>query len=148
MTTEPVETFVFLPFSTYKALDNKAKRTETPPAREIPSSRKEEQPVVESTEALAEEPEQSPVEKDVTKSYRSAQIKKLLLYIKKSHGSETIVALPNLEDLIQAALSNKRKALPNEEVFFTFLFENGMGRFVKNRSKIDLYYKGGLWYQV
>ena len=148
MTTEPVETFVFLPFSTYKALDNRAKRTEPPPVKETPSSREEEQPVEESTEALAEVPEQSPVGKDVTKSYRSVQIKKLLHHIKKSHGSDTIVALPNLEDLIQAALSNKRRALPNEEIFFTFLFENGMGGFVKNRSKIDLYYKGGLWYQV
>ena len=110
MTIEPVETFVFLPFSTYNALDNRAKRTDTLPIKEIPSSREEEQPVVESTEALAEVPEQSPVGKDVTKSYRSAQIKKVLLDIKKSHGSEAIIALPNLEDLIQAALSNKRKA--------------------------------------
>ena len=61
MTTEPVETFVFLPFSTYKALDNRAKRTEHPPVKEMPSSREEEQPVVESTEALAEVPEQTPV---------------------------------------------------------------------------------------
>ena len=51
-------------------------------------------------------------------------------------------------NILQGRLTSKRKALPNEEVFFTFLFENGMGHFVKNRSKIDLYYKGGLWYKV
>ena len=89
-----------------------------------------------------------PLGKDVTKDYRRVQIKKLLQRVQKSHGSGEIVSLPNLDDLIHAAVTNKKKKLSNEELFFTFLFENGMGHFVKNRSKIDLYYKDGLWYQV
>ena len=85
---------------------------------------------------------------DLTKTYRSVQIKKLIAHIERSNGSEGIMALPNLDDLIKLALSNSKKTLRNEEQFFTFLFENNMSHFVKNRSKIDLYYRGGPWYQV
>ena len=84
----------------------------------------------------------------MTKTYQSTQIQKIRTNIRKTEGSEELTSLPHLDDLIKAAISNTRKKLPNEEVFFTFLFENGMGHFVKNRSKIDLYYKDGPWYQV
>ena len=76
------------------------------------------------------------------------QIKKILQHIEKTTGSEKVTSLENLVELIKSALSNTKKKLPNEELFFTFLFDNGMAHFVKNRSKIDLYYKDGLWYQV
>ena len=89
-----------------------------------------------------------PIGKDLTKSYRGVQMKKLLQHIEKTEGSSEIVNLPNLEELIKNALSNSKKRLPNEELFFTFIFDHGMSRFVKNRSKIDLYYKYGPWYSV
>ena len=155
MSSEQVETFVFLPFSQYKALDSRAKRTETisTPVLETPQPNEEtevstdDSPIIKDTsESLLGK--DVPLGKDVTKDFRRVQIKKLLHHIQKTHGSGEIVSLSNLDDLIQAALTNKRKKLPNEEVFFTFLFENGMGHFVKNRSKIDLYYKDGPWYQV
>ena len=90
----------------------------------------------------------SQLRKNVTKNYRVVQIRKLLHQIEKTKGSVEVTSIPNLEDLLHATLTNTRKKLPNEEVFFTFLFDNGMGHFVKNRSKIDLYYKHGPWYQV
>ena len=60
---------------------------------------------------------------------------------------ENITELPNFEDLIKSALTQSKKSLPNESIFFNFLFRNGMASFVKNRSKIDLYYPD-IWYQV
>ena len=157
MTTEPVETFVFLPFSQYKALDSRAKRMEpeviSSQVLEPPQPNEETEVSTVDSPIIKDKPESLlgkdvPLGKDMTKHYRSVQIKKILQNIKKNRGSEQVVSLSNLDDLIQAALTNKRKKLPNEEVFFTFLFENGMGHFVKNRSKIGLYYKDGLWYQV
>ena len=148
---EPVETFVFLPYSKYKAMDNRAKKSE--PNEIIPLEEMENPSV--NNHNHAESPSTSKVEepqrqlgKDVTKSYRMVQIKKLLQHIEKTTGSEKVTSLENLDELIKSALSNTKKKLPNEELFFTFLFDNGMAHFVKNRSKIDLYYKDGLWYQV
>ena len=80
----------------------------------------------------------------MTKSYHGVQINRLIRHIEKTKGSTDVTSLTNLEELIKAALTNTRKKLPNEEMFFTFLFDNGMGHFVKNRSKIDLYYKDRL----
>ena len=156
MSTEPVETFVFLPYSKYKALDNRSKKVEEP--NETTNAHKEfpmevapmSPPTVSETSKDQEKKEEvkHPLGKNVTQSYRNVQIKKLLHQIEKAQGSVEVTSLPNLDDLIKAALSSSRKKVLNEEVFFTFLFDNGLGHFVKNRSKIDLYYKHGPWYQV
>ena len=150
---EPVETFVFLPYSKYKVLDNRAKKPE--PTEASPSIEDKKLPDENISEMVAESPTTSKAEevksqlgKDMTKTYRSVQIKKLLQHIEKTTGSEKVTSLDNLEKLIKAALSNTRKKLPKEELFFTFLFDHGMSHFVKNRSKIDLYYKDGLWYHL
>ena len=84
----------------------------------------------------------------MTKAYRGVQINKLIRHIEKTRGSEEVASLANLPELIRVALTSTKKKLPNEEVFFTFLFDNGMGHFVKNRSKIDLYYKHEPWYHI
>ena len=147
MTTEPVETFVFLPFSQYKALDSRAKSHSTSQhGLENPQPKVSEMSI--ATTSISKEEKQPKLERNVTKTYQSTQIQKIRTNIRKTEGSEELTSLPHLDDLIKAAISNTRKKLPNEEVFFTFLFENGMGHFVKNRSKIGLYYKDGLWYQV
>ena len=73
-------------------------------------------------------------------------MKKLLHHIKSVYGS-AIADISNLDDLIKNALTQSKKKLPNEEEFYKFLFEHGMGSYVKNRSKIDLYYPD-VWYQV
>ena len=147
MTTEPVETFVFLPFSQYKTLDSRAKSHSTSQqGLENPQPKVSKASI--ATPSISKEEKQPKLERNVTKTYQSTQIQKILTNIRKTEGSEELTSLPHLDDLIKVAISNTRKKLPNEEAFFTFLFENGMGHFVKNRSKIDLYYKDGLWYQV
>ena len=152
MSVEPVETFVFLPYPKYKALDNRSKKVEEQGESSMPESKTVE-PTTPSNPPTVSKPEEveevkHQIGKNVTKSYRSVQIKKLLHHIEKTKGSAEVTSFANLEELIKAALTNTRKKLPNEEVFFTFLFDNGMGHFVKNRSKIDLYYKYGPWYML
>ena len=148
MSVEPIETFVFLPYPTYKALDNRVKKAEQDEST-LPLPHKEAMPANPPISKPEETEEaNSQLRKNVTKNYRVVQIRKLLHQIEKTKGSVEVTSFPNLEDLLHAALTNTRKKLPNEEVFFTFLFDNGMGHFVKNRSKIDLYYKHGPWYQV
>ena len=83
-TMEPVETFVFLPYSKYKAMDNRAKKSE--PNEMMPLEEMENPSV--NNQNHAESPSTSKVEepkshlgKEVTKSYRMVQIKKLLQHI-------------------------------------------------------------------
>ena len=152
MAAEPVETFVFLPYAKYKALDTRAKRVEQDPTPSIPEghpSNEEEETSASSIPSIAIPPPaevKNPLGKDLTKHYCGVQIKKILRLIEKTKGSTEITSLANLEELIKSAVTNTKKKLPNEEVFFTFLFDNGMGHYVKNRSKISLYYKNKLWY--
>ena len=148
---EPFETFVFLPYNRYKALDSRAKKeqTELPVSNSgggLSSEEISSEPIPSQSDELIEV--KKPIGKDLTKSYRGVQMKKLLQHIEKTEGSSEIVNLPNLEELIKNAQSNSKKRLPNEKLFFTFIFDHGMSRFVKNRSKIDLYYKYGPWYSV
>ena len=141
---EGVETFVILPFPRYKALDQKSKKVD-PPAKEEP--KRDPEPEA-STSPEVEPPPTKPVDhQDVRLIYRSNQMKKILHHIKAVHGGSTITELSNLDDLIKNALTQSKKKLPNEEDFYKFLFEHGMGNFVKNRSKIDLYYPD-VWYRV
>ena len=153
MAAEPVETFVFLPYAKYKALDTRAKRVEQDPTPSIPeghpSNEEEEETGASRTPSITMPTPaevKNPLGKDLTKHYCGVQIKKILRLIEKTKGSTEITSLANLEELIKSAVTNTKKKLPNEEVFFTFLFDNGMGHYVKNRSKISLYYKNEPWY--
>ena len=137
---EGVETFVILPFPRYKALDQKSKKVE-PPAEPEPEPEASTSPEVEPP------PIKQVDHQDVRLTYRSTQMKKLLHHIKAVHGGSTIAEISNLDDLIKNALTQSKKKLPNEEEFYKFLFEHGMGTYVKNRSKIDLYYPD-VWYRV
>ena len=137
---EGVETFVILPFPRYKALDQKSKKVD-PPAEPEPEPEASTSPEVEPP------PIKQVDHQDVRLTYRSTQMKKLLHHIKAVHGGSTIAEISNLDDLIKNALTQSKKKLPNEEEFYKFLFEHGMGSYVKNRSKIDLYYPD-VWYRV
>lgn len=137
---EGVETFVILPFPRYKALDQKSKKVD-PPAEPEPEPEASTSPEVEPP------PIKQVDHQDVRLTYRSTQMKKLLHHIKAVHGGSTITEISNLDDLIKNALTQSKKKLPNEEEFYKFLFEHGMGSYVKNRSKIDLYYPD-VWYRV
>ena len=120
---ESLETYVILSYPRYKALDQKAKKWEA-----------------QAAEAIG---------KDVTLKYKTTQMKKLLCHIEGVEGAQEILTLPNLEELIRSALTTSRKSLPNEHKFFTFLFSNSLGSYVKNRSKINDYYKlDKPWYEV
>ena len=141
---EGVETFVILPFTRYKALDQKSKKVD-PPAEEEP--KREPEPET-STSLEVEPPPTKPVDhQDVRLTYRSNQMKKLLHHIKAVHGGSTIAEISNLDNLIENALTQSKKKLPNEEEFYTFLFEHRTGSYVKNCSKIDLYCPD-IWYRV
>ena len=145
---EGVEPYVILPYARYKALDQKAKKmeaqVETPPVSETPEVHQP-PPAASASEPASKED----IGKDVTLKYQTTQMKKLLRHIERAEGSKEILDLPNLDALIRAALTTSRKSLPNEKAFFTFLFENSLGPYVKNRSKINEYYQlDKPWYEV
>ena len=91
MSTEPVETFVFPPFSKYKALDNRAKMateksgainepTPPSPSPPIPSTNPpsdQEEPTSKAANSLSvsQKGAENHLGKDLTKTYRSVQIK-------------------------------------------------------------------------
>ena len=98
-----------------------------------PAARKEE---VEKSEELPVSVKPTPMEtkkKDLSKSYRKTHLKKLIQQIEKADDSKEILELENLDALIESALNNSKKTLPNEEVFFRFLFQKGMSQFVKKQ---------------
>ena len=154
---EEVETYVLLPYNDFKSMDQRVKKVEeggsntresdisvpTPAAKKEEIEKSEELPV--SVKPTSTETKK----KDLSKSYRKTHLKKLILQIQKADDSKEILELENLDALIEAALNNSRKTLPNEEVFFRFLFQNGMSQFVKNRFKINLYFDDkDNWYQI
>ena len=150
MTSNPkgVEPYVILPYARYKALDQKVKKmkaqVETPPVRETPKVHQPPPTATASEPASKEE-----VGKDITLKYQTTQMKKLLRHIERTDGSKEILALPNLDALIRAALTTSCRTLPNEKEFFNILFENSLGPYVKNRSKINEYYQlDRPWYEV
>ena len=79
--------------------------------------------------------------KELKNMFRATQIKKVLKQIERTSNSEGITNLENLDSLIKSLLGTSKKILPNEREFFEFIFENNLGHFCRNRSKIDLYYK-------
>ena len=111
MTTEPVETFVFLPFSQYKALDSRGKLHSTSQhGLENPQPKVSEMSI--ATTSISKEEKQPKLERNVTKTYQSTQIQKIRTNIRKTEGSEELTSLPHLDDLIKAAISNTRKNFP------------------------------------
>ena len=109
MNVDPVETFVFLPYSKYKALDIRAKKVEpcnsgmsaleNDPAMEKRGEMSVDLPLpISNPEGEKKEEEKPRLGRDLTKTYRSVQIKKLLTHLEKTRGSEGITSLPNLDD--------------------------------------------------
>ena len=67
----------------------------------------------------------------------------------KTEDSNEILKLDNLDALIDLALGNAKRTLPNKEMFFRFTFQNGLSQFIKNRFKINLYLEGkDHWYKI
>ena len=127
---EEVETFVLLPYPEFKSMDQRVKKAEEEGSRtsenvmetQTSSERKEE---VEKSEPskLENQTGTEMKKKDMTKSYRKTHLKKLIQQIHKSEDSKEILKLDNLDALIESALNNSKKTLPNEEVFSDFFFK-------------------------
>ena len=86
---------------------------------------------------------------DLAPQYRKNQIKKILACIKNAHGGEGLtLELPNIDELINHALSQSKKSLPNMEQFYKFLYQNGLAHLIRNRHQISkLPYKAP-WYHL
>ena len=86
---------------------------------------------------------------DLAPQYRKNQIKKILACIKNAHGGEGLtLELPNIDELINHALSQSKKSLPNMEQFYKFLYHNGLSHLIRNRHQISkLPYKAP-WYHL
>ena len=86
---------------------------------------------------------------DLAPQYRKNQIKKILACIKNAHGGEGLtLELPNIDELINHALSQSKKSLPNMEKFYKFLYQNGLAHLIRNRHQISkLPYKAP-WYHL
>ena len=87
------------------------------------------------------------VGKNQTKTYIKNQIKEILNHLKRVSGSESILQLDNLDDLIHNALSQSRKVLANQEQFYRFMFDSGLSSLVRNRHAISKWYKKN-WYFI
>ena len=75
---------------------------------------------------------------DLAPQYRKNQIKKILACIKNAHGGEGLtLELPNIDELINHALSQSKKSLPNMEQFYKFLYHNGLSHLIRNRHQIS-----------
>ena len=144
---EHVELFAILPFGKFKAMEQKVKKTETSPDLATSEPPLQPEPPLDPgtpKKVLSKEERVHTLHHlrskvDLKTKYRTSHIKKLL---DQMAGSKDITQLENLDELIRCALTGSRKTLANEEKFFQFLFENNLGHFVKNRSKINLYYQG------
>lgn len=138
-----VETFAIIPFAQWRSMEKRLKQQEEVPPEppEAPPMETPPQPV-----QAAEEP---PKKKELKNKYRKVQIKKLLQHLERLDGGQNITSLDNIDQLIDTALGTTRKMVPNEELFFSFLFDNNLAHFVKNRSKIGLYYKDrDNWFEI
>ena len=174
---EALETFILLSLPRYKSMEQRMKRAEemapkpvtaannpepsSPPSEDIPppikvAKSKESKEEEEETPILRGKPhnpprlvhdrEQNKAGKALVKTYRKNQIRKLL-HLLSNNGSDKIVQLPNLEELINSALSQTRKPLANEEVFYDYLKKHNLSHFVTNRHRIARWYKNP-WYSI
>ena len=171
---EPLETYILVSLPKHRTIEQKLKRAEeiiansfaNPPQvservvmeeeeeeeEEAPDQVEEEvksnkdPPVVETSRQPSPPPSVT-VGKNQTKAYRKNQIKKILNHLKRVSGSESILQLDNLDDLIHNALSQSRKVLANQEQFYRFMFDSGLSSLVRNRHAISKWYKKN-WYFI
>ena len=148
---EDVETFVLLPYADFKSMDQRVKKAEEEKTSQQAPASIEENVDADKFEATVSEKQTVPVKKkkDLSKSYRKTYLKKLIQQMPKTEDSNEILKLDNLDALIDLALGNSKRTLPNEEMFFRFAFQNGLSQFIKNRFKINLYLEGkDHWYKI
>ena len=138
---EGVETFAIVPISKWRTMEKRLKNFEEDKAEPVPDPPQTTPPNVPAVE--------EPKKKELKQKYQKVQIKKLLQHVERLDDSQHITSLENIEQLIDTALGSSKKLVPNEEMFFTYLFDNNLAHFVKNRSKIARYYKDrDNWFQI
>ena len=140
-----VQTYAIVPHAKWKAMEQRLQRAESEANSEVQTQPATQEPHSEGlpADSLSNPPsmnEGSEKKKDVKLKYRKVQMKKLLHHMERLEGSQGVTSLENIDDLIKSALGSSKKILPNESKFFTFLFDNSLTHFVKNRWKIGLYY--------
>ena len=93
---------------------------------------------------------ESKIGRDLAPQYRKNQIKKILACIKNAHGGAGLtLELSNIDELINHALSQSRKTLPNMDQFYKFLYHNGLAHLIRNRHQISkLPYNKTPWYHL
>ena len=150
-----IQTYAIVPYAKWKTMAQRLQRAESevnsevqgpPPVQEAPS-----EPSQEDMEPPPPPPivEEGKKKNNVKLKYQKSQIKKLLQHIERLEGGQGVTSLENIDELIKSALGSSRKILPNESTFFSFLFDNNLAHFVKNRWKIRLYYNNrDNWFQV
>ena len=157
---EALETWILCSLPRYKNHMEKLKRAEevlkkhdnstsSPPTQPLEEALEVEPPV--TIEQEEEEPVVSQKEvigKNQVQNLRANQIRKLLSLIKKVIGSDEILQLENLEDLIKNALSQSKKKLANQQEFYDFLFQNNLAHYVRNRHAIAQFYNKTPWYLI
>ena len=100
-----------------------------------------------SNECASSAPHPETKGKNMTSKYRQKQINLLIQELSENKQFKKLKNLPNLNDLIQDAVRNSQKELPNEAKFYNFLLQSNLFWLVKNRHKIKKYYKGA-WYHI
>lgn len=141
MTVEP---YVIIPLSVYRSIQTRLNHKSDTQQNQDDCSPSHSQTTPQiSNESTARASPPLPLEKDLTKHFRTQQVKKLLQRLQAAELSE-LLALENLSDLISDALSSSHRPLKNEKQFYVTLFEAGASDFIKNKYKIKKYLSG-LW---
>lgn len=150
-----VEPFVLLPFNKWKAMDEELRKKSNGEMKTEWSANKSditakpehveyEQKVTKLPEPkLSKLPE---LGKDLTSQQSAANIRKQVEYLKTMHGG-AFEDIDNLDELVKNAVSNSKREVQNEQRFYDFLFKHSLGGFVRNRHKIEKYFKSP-WYLI
>lgn len=152
---DPVDVFVAVPLSRWQALEEKAKTPTIAPVQEQKeevgeekqSSKVEPVTVAEQEKVLGEVPasvkkEEVPLYKDLSKKYKSRHFLKLLEDVQ---AREEFAKFPNLEELVQNAISYSRKSVAGEEDFYRRIFSSNLARLVANPYKVEKYFIKDWW---
>ena len=146
-----VETFAIIPYAKWRSMEKRLKTLEQEEVQNVshPQPSREASPEPKEMETEVDVGKSQPKKKDHKAKYQKVQMKKLLQHLERLDGSQAITSLDNIDQLIESALGSSKKMIPGEEIFFPFVFENNLSHFVKNRSKIALYYKQrDNWFQI
>ena len=82
------------------------------------------------------------------RKYKRTKVQNLIHSIQQHKEFETI---PNLKELILQAVSSRKKKLPNEEKFYSLIFQFNLGACVTNSFKVNEYFsptKSETWWQI